>query len=65
MGHYQRSNDPNMFRLAHVSYGFNPGAKLTGNMVEDERIWECTEWGIGYVGPRLIPPDRDSRKIAH
>jgi len=53
----KRFNDPNMFRLAHVSYGFNPGAKLTGNVVEDERIWGCTEWGIGYVGPRLIPPD--------
>jgi 2,5-dihydroxypyridine 5,6-dioxygenase len=41
-------NDPNMYRLAHVCYGFNPGAKLTGVTVEDERVWGCTEWGIGY-----------------
>ena len=40
-------NDPNMFKLAHICYGFNPGAKLTGNIVEDERVWGCTEWGIG------------------
>ncbi|AEC51403.1 hypothetical protein PNA2_0486 [Pyrococcus sp. NA2] len=48
-------NDPNMYQLAHVSYGFNPGAKLTGNIVEDERVWGATEWGIGNIGPRLVP----------
>ena len=41
-------NDQNMYNLAHVCYGFNPGAKLTGVTVEDERVWGCTEWGIGY-----------------
>ena len=40
-------NDPNMFKIAHVCYGFNPGAKLTGDILEDERVWGCTEWGIG------------------
>lgn len=50
-------NDPNMFRMAHVCYGCNPGAKLTGNILEDERVWGCTEWGIGYVGPAIAPPD--------
>jgi len=50
-------NDPKMFSMAHVCYGFNPGAKLTGNILEDERVWGCTEWGIGYVGPMLAPPD--------
>ena len=40
-------NHPNMLRMAHVCYGFNPGAKLTGDIVEDERVWGCTEWGIG------------------
>ncbi|MGA2789575.1 MAG: aminopeptidase [Candidatus Bathyarchaeia archaeon] len=50
-------NDPNMFSMAHACYGFNPGAKLTGNILEDERVWCCTEWGIGYVGPMLAPPD--------
>lgn len=40
--------DDNMLKLAHVCYGFNPRAKLTGVTVEDERVWGCTEWGIGY-----------------
>lgn len=50
-------DDPNMFRLAHVCYGFNPGAKLTGNIVEDERIWGCTEWGLGYQSKEDAPPE--------
>jgi len=47
--------DERMFRLAHLSYGFGPGAKLTGDIVEDERVWGCTEWGIGNIGPMLVP----------
>lgn len=50
-------NDPNMFRMAHIAYGFNPGAKLTGNILEDERVWGCTEWGLGYVSPLEAPPE--------
>ena len=50
-------DDPNMFRLAHGCYGFNPGAKLSGNVLEDERIWGCTEWGLGYLSPADAPPD--------
>ena len=46
-------NDPLMLRMAHVCYGCNPGAKLTGNIVEDERVWGGTEWGLGYVGPMM------------
>jgi len=49
-------NDPNMFYMAHVCYGFHPNAKLTGAILEDERVWGCTEWGIGNVGPMLAPP---------
>ncbi|WP_324822145.1 aminopeptidase [Sinanaerobacter sp. ZZT-01] len=49
-------NDEGMFKMAHIAYGFNPGAKLTGNVVEDERVWGCTEWGIGYVSPMDAPP---------
>ncbi len=47
-------DDPGMFKIAHLSYGFNPGAKLTGDVVEDERVWGSTEWGIGNVGPQLV-----------
>ncbi len=49
-------DDPNMFKLAHIAYGLNPGAKLTGDIVEDERVWGATEWGIGYVSPIDAPP---------
>ena len=48
-------NDPMMLKLAHVCYGFNPGARLTGNILEDERVWGGTEWGIGNVGAIYIP----------
>jgi hypothetical protein len=55
-------DDPNMFRMAHIAYGFNPGAQLTGNIVEDERVWGCTEWGIGYVSPFDAPPNGQDAK---
>jgi len=45
--------DEKMFNLAHLSYGFGPGAKLSGDIVEDERVWGSTEWGFGNVGPML------------
>jgi leucyl aminopeptidase (aminopeptidase T) len=47
----EKLGDPNMYYLAHVCYGFNPGAILTGLCTEDERVWGSTEWGIGYQGP--------------
>ncbi len=50
-------DDPNMLRLAHIAYGFNPGAKLTGNVLEDERVWGATEWGLGYLQAVDAPPD--------
>lgn len=48
--------DEGMLKMAHIAYGFNPGAKLSGNVVEDERVWGCTEWGIGYVSALEAPP---------
>jgi leucyl aminopeptidase (aminopeptidase T) len=48
-------NHPQMRRLAHVCYGFNPGAKLEGKILEDERVWGSTEWGIGLVPPEFWP----------
>ena len=48
-------NDPNMFRLAHYSIGFNPGVtKPTGRLVEDERLFGCIEMGIGSQGASLM-----------
>ena len=46
---------PQMLKLAHVCYGFNPGARLTGDILEDERVWGGTEWGLGNVGAILVP----------
>ncbi len=40
-------NDEKMFNIAHLSYGCNPGARLTGNILEDERVWGVVEWGLG------------------
>jgi len=41
-------NDRAMYNIAHISYGCNPGAKLTGFIVEDERVWGSVEWGLGH-----------------
>lgn len=47
-------NDPNMYRLAHYSMGFNPGVtKPTGRIVEDERIFGTIEFGFGSQGKTL------------
>jgi len=47
----EKLNDPNMYLAAHICYGFNPGARLSGLCTEDERVWGSTEWGFGYQGP--------------
>lgn len=47
--------DPNMYRLAHYSMGFNPGVtKITGRIVEDERVFGCIEMGIGSQGAQIM-----------
>jgi leucyl aminopeptidase (aminopeptidase T) len=39
---------PEMYRIAHLSFGFNPGVKrISGRIVEDERIFGCMDIGIG------------------
>jgi len=50
-------NDPQMYQVAHACWAFHPGAKLTGEIVEDERVWGATEWGIGTIGSCVIAPD--------
>ncbi len=48
-------DDPNMYRLAHYSLGFNPGVtKATGRIVEDERVFGCIEFGIGSQGKAIM-----------
>jgi 2,5-dihydroxypyridine 5,6-dioxygenase len=50
-------DDPRMFNLVHVCYGFGPNAILSGRIIEDERIWGSTEWGFGNLGACLTIPD--------
>ncbi|MCR4404914.1 MAG: hypothetical protein NUW06_06555 [Candidatus Acetothermia bacterium] len=45
--------DPSMFRIAHLCYGLNPGARLTGRILEDERVFGCIEVGLGSQRPRF------------
>lgn len=47
-------SDPAMRNVAHISYGCNPGAKLSGLIVEDERVWGSVEWGLGYQGEGFL-----------
>ncbi len=44
-------NDPRMFNVAHIALGCNPNARLTGNILEDERIWGAVDWGFGSQAP--------------
>lgn len=43
--------DPNMYNVAHIALGCHPNAKLTGNILEDERVWGAVDWGFGSQSP--------------
>jgi leucyl aminopeptidase (aminopeptidase T) len=41
-------HDPSMLLVDHSCYGFNPGVtRLTGRILEDERLFGCMQFGIG------------------
>jgi len=40
-------NDPNMRRLAHFTFGFNPGARLSQFVNESERVYGAHVFGFG------------------
>ena len=53
-------NDPNMYRVAHYAYGFNPGVhRLTGRIVEDERVFGSLTFGFGDAKDRRAPSHTD------
>lgn len=53
-------NDPNIYRLAHYSYGFNPGvSKPTGRIVEDERVMGSMTFGFGSTPTRKAASHTD------
>ena len=39
--------DPRMFNVAHFCYGFNPGARINGRILEDERAFGVFVTGFG------------------
>lgn len=64
-------DDPNMYRVAHWSLGYNPGVtRSTGRIVEDERVFGCVEFGIGTKGawiggePWVAPAHTDGSNLA-
>lgn len=55
--------DENMYKISHNMFGLNPGVrKLTGNIVEDERIWGGVDFGFGHTSPMDMPPDGQEAK---
>jgi len=50
-------NDENMYKISHNMLGFNPGVReLTGELVEDERIWGGVDFGFGHTSAMDMPP---------
>ena len=51
-------DDPNMYKISHNMFGLNPGIrKLSGDIVEDERIWGGVDFGFGHTSPIDMPPN--------
>ena len=50
-------NDPAMFRLAQGCLGLNPGGMISGNVLDGERVWGSTEWGIGHLSAYESPKE--------
>jgi len=40
-------NDPVIYHLCHFTIGLNPKAGISGNMIEDERLLGCVDFGFG------------------
>lgn len=52
-------NDPNCYNVAELGVGMNPGAELTGNMLDDEGVIGTIHIGIGTsvtLGGDVIAP---------
>ena len=50
-------DDPNMYKISHNMFGFNPGVRsLCGEIVEDERVWGGVDFGFGHTSPMDMPP---------
>ena len=52
-------NDPNCYNVAELGVGMNPGARLTGNMLDDEGMVGTIHIGIGTsltLGGDVVAP---------
>jgi len=48
---FESFEDPNMYKVAHVTLGFNPGVRVpSGQIAVDERLYGCLEFGFGHSG---------------
>jgi len=47
------TGDPKAFHLCHYTIGLNPQAKMTGNMIEDERVVGAVTFGFGNQDPKF------------
>jgi len=49
--------DENMYKISHNMLGLNPKVReLTGELVEDERIWGGVDFGFGHTSAIDMPP---------
>lgn len=57
-------NDENMYKISHNMLGFNPKVhEITGELVEDERIWGGgVDFGFGHTSALDMPPHGQAAK---
>lgn len=49
--------DKNMYKISHNMLGLNPKVtQITGELVEDERIWGGVDFGFGHTSSMDMPP---------
>lgn len=62
-GYLADFEDPNMYKISHNMIGLHPNIqKLSGNIVEDERIWGGVDFGFGHTSPIDMPPNGQPAK---
>ncbi len=56
-------DDPNMYKISHHMIGLHPNIhELSGEIVEDERIWGGVDFGFGHTSPIDMPPNGQPAK---
>lgn len=50
-------DDENMYKISHNMFGLNPKVRqLSGELIEDERIWGGVDFGFGHTSVMDMPP---------